>query len=481
MSRNFETPPSPEGPAAANAGRRLLLAFGVPLATVVAIAAIDYSTGYEIRLAVLYLVPIAIAVWHGGRKAGFLMAALAVVCWLASFQESHGYSTTAYFFWEGGTMVITFAAFAELLQRLRLALARADYRFVRVLDELHACVYVDDPVSGDVLYANRSLLNAFTGGIPPRSGRDIESRLRAERPPRAPSSTGPVAPALADSEMQDSASGRHYLRQAGPIPWSGGRTARLHVLTDVSEQREAERLRRQRDEAAHASARTVVLAELAGALAHEMNQPLVAVAGYTEASLRLLDEGPSHAQEVRSALEKCHVQAVRAGRILNRLRDFVRRRRHAPTLCDANDVMREAVDLAQVELEDAGVAVELDLEGALPPLLIDRVLLTQVAANLLRNAIEAILQVPVSRRVVTISTRRDDEGLHVTFRDRGPGVDDDSRDRLFMPFYSTKPDGLGLGLSICKSIVEAHSGRLWHAPAPGGGAEFHLTVPMEAA
>ncbi len=477
MKRSFAASPGPEGPAESDNPRMMVRALVIAVATVLAIAAVDWATGYEIRLAILYLVPIAISAWHGGRAAGCLVAAMSVGCWMVSFRGTHVYSEPGYFYWEGATMVVTYLAFAELLHRLRRALARADHRFVRVLDELHAGVYVEDAANGEVLYANRSLLQAFTGGAMPRSAGDIEARLRDERPPVSPP---PSAAALAASEVQDAASGRRYLRQDGPIPWTGGRRARLHVFTDVSEQREAERLRRQRDEEAHASARTVVLAELAGALAHEMNQPLVAIASYSEASLRLLEGGPSHAAEVKSALEKCHHQAVRAGRILNRLRDFVRRRRPARAPCDANEVVREAVDLAQVELENSGVSVVLDLESGLPPLTFDRVLLTQVAANLLRNAIEATRDGPAERRVVTIVTRRKEEGLHFTFRDRGPGVDDASLGRLFMPFFSTRPEGLGLGLSICKSVVEAHAGRLWYEPAPEGGAEFHFVVPREA-
>jgi len=359
MRGNFETPPSRLGwrrQARAQVAARIRRS----VATVVAIArsTLDRLCGPP---GVLYLVPIAIAVWHGGRQAGFLMAALAVVCWLASFQESHGYSTSVYFFWEGGTMVITFAAFAELLQRLRLALARADYRFVRVLDELHACVYVDDPVSGDVLYANRSLLNAFTGGIPPRSGRDIESRLHAERR-RCDFVDGhgrPGAGRLRDAGSRE----RPPLLRRPAIPWSGGRR-RGCTCSGVSEQprRSAFAASATRPPA---SARTVVLPSSRCPRPRD-EQPLSRWPVH-EASLRLHRRGaiPRAGCPLRPGEMPRPGGAGRPDP--QPVADFVRRR-GTLLVCDANDVIREAVDLAQVELENAASRWDWTSRPALPPL-----------------------------------------------------------------------------------------------------------------
>jgi len=426
------------------------------LVAVALIAFADHLTGYEMRLAILYLGPIAAAAWRVGAGAGVGVAAAAMACWFVTFESNHLYTSALYFYWEGAITSAMFLIIAALIARLRRALERSDERFVTVLEGLDAAVGVEDQRAGTLLYANRRWRESF----------------------------GARAPALQEAgEVLDAASGRWYLVQPRPLRWIDGRRALLRVWSDVTEVHRARELTQRHREAAHRTARLVALGEFASAIAHELNQPLAAIATYNNACLMLLEQGGGARPraELEAAMRKCRSQAERAGAIIQRLREVLRQ--PVPTRApeDLNEVARAAAALAELQAHEAGVRLELELADALPKVSTDRLLVEQVAVNLVRNAIEAVQGLAPERRRVRLETVAGAGGVTLSVCDLGAGVPDEVRSRLFEAFVTTKPTGLGLGLSICRSVIESLGGTIRSLPAGGQGARFSFTLPAEAA
>lgn len=446
---------------------------------------LDYVTGYELRLGSLYLLPIALATWNVGRSAGTLIAAIACLCWLVSFNSNHSYARPILFYWDGLVMAITFAAFILLLARLHLALNRADERFIRLIGELRTGVYVVDQNSGKTIYANQRLAQMIDADPLKLSGKDLHRFFvgNDEEPPAIEAATQPEkSPGFSAKERLNPATGRWYLMQSGTIPWRGGQTATLKVVTDITDRRHAQSLRRENQDMLKRTARLSELAETTSTLAHEINQPLMAIASYNDACLRLFDGGTPNPDELMHALEKSRAQALRAGDIVTRMRNTVRSKKPQPVMCDLNGILLEALELIETRTEEDSVVTNTRLADNLPNILADRFLLVQVAVNLLENAVDAMRPQPPTQRRITISTRLlPDEMIEVSIADRGVGISEAIGENLFTPFHTTKPHGLGLGLSICRSVVEAHGGRLWHTPNPDGGTIFQFTVAIEAA
>ena len=222
--------------------------------------------------------------------------------------------------------------------------------------------------------------------------------------------------------------------------------------------------------------RFTALGEMASTLAHELNQPLTAVAGYLNGARRLLDGGrPQDIPMARGAIDNAGTQALRAGQIIKRLREFVSRGESDKQAEDLRKLVEEASALALVGVKETGVQVSFDFDPAADLVLADRVQIQQVILNLMRNAIEAMQEVP--RRELKIATRlTDPETIEVTVADSGPGIAPEIAAKLFQPFMTTKQHGMGVGLSISRTIVEAHGGRLWAEANPGGGTIFRFTL-----
>lgn len=219
------------------------------------------------------------------------------------------------------------------------------------------------------------------------------------------------------------------------------------------------------------------LGEMASAIAHELNQPMTAVANYVSASRKLV-EGIEHERGPRvvDLMTRAIEQTERAGQIVRRLRQLIGRGQSELQPVDLNAVVREASALALIDAREQDVHTQMELEEGLPCVLADATQLQQVVLNLVRNAMEA-MQV-VERRNLLIATRQKEEGLvQLSVTDSGPGLEPHVADQLFMPFVSTKTNGMGIGLSICRSIIDAHQGQIRAEPAPGGGTSFQITLP----
>jgi two-component system sensor kinase FixL len=262
---------------------------------------------------------------------------------------------------------------------------------------------------------------------------------------------------------------------------AAGRQFFAGFVKDVSaRQRSEHRLQELQAELIHV-ARLSAMGEMASALAHELNQPLTAIINYAQTARGLVERRPGEgAGGLVSLLEKTVQQASRAGQIIRRLRQFIAKGETERTLEDLNAVVEEASALALIGTGGKGIAARRVLGKGLPPVLVDKIQIHQVITNLIRNGVDALDG--VERREIVISTRRaGEDSIEIEVADSGPGLAPAVADRLFQPFVTTKPAGLGIGLSICRSIVDAHGGRLWASDNPGGGMIFHVRLPTPEA
>jgi two-component system sensor kinase FixL len=265
--------------------------------------------------------------------------------------------------------------------------------------------------------------------------------------------------------------------QVGEFAFAGNRYF-TGFVRDLTERQEAERrIQDLQAELLHAS-RLSVMGQMASTMAHELNQPLTAVMNYLEAGRQLIATGVGGPERVSEMMEKAIAQAHRAGEVIRQLRGFVSKGETERRIQNLNQLVEEALALALVGARQRGVRASLELDHSLPPVFVDHVQIQQVLLNLVRNAVEAMEE--VERRELTIGTRAISEhGMaEVIVADTGPGIPPELADRLFQPFVTTKATGMGLGLSICREIVEAHDGRLSAAPGSSGGTVFRVTLPI---
>ena len=246
-----------------------------------------------------------------------------------------------------------------------------------------------------------------------------------------------------------------------------------------------ERLQRTQDEAremrerlAHV-ARISTLGEMATGIAHEINQPLAAVATYAQACGRMIRSRMTDDVELLETLDRISHEALRAGAIINKLKDLIRRRDSQQVPCELNSLVRDVAGLAGVDAQHNGLDLRLSLADDLPLVVADPVQIQQVILNLVRNGIEA-METCAGDCVLLVRTREGGaEGVICSVVDSGVGLDAEQEASLFTPFYTTKESGMGMGLSISRTIVRAHGGKLWHTRNPDCGVTFHFSLPAE--
>ncbi len=247
-------------------------------------------------------------------------------------------------------------------------------------------------------------------------------------------------------------------------------------IRDLTERQETEaRLQELQSELVHIS-RLTAMGEMASTLAHELNQPLAAISNYLRGSRRLLEaSSDSQANVVREALDKAADQALRAGQIIRRLRDFVARGETDRKVESLSKLVEEASALALVGAKEQGIRVKLQLDPERDLVLVDKVQIQQVLLNLIRNAVDAMTE-SQRRELLVSSNAGHDRMVQINVADTGPGIASEIAGQLFQPFVTTKRQGMGVGLSISKTIVDAHGGRIWVGPNPGGGTIFRFTL-----
>jgi C4-dicarboxylate-specific signal transduction histidine kinase len=274
------------------------------------------------------------------------------------------------------------------------------------------------------------------------------------------------------------------------LQWTDGRLAQMLIATDITGRRRAEELAAQQAEKAQVTSRLVTMGEMASSVAHELNQPLTAINNYCNGMVSRLNADAISKEDLISALQKTGRQAERAGQIIHRIRAFVKRSEPQRQPANAHEIVEDAVELAGIELRRRNVAIHTYVAQRLPTLLCDPILIEQVVLNLLKNAAEAIdnAQLPPSRRHIElriVPKHTADEGAVMEFSvtDMGPGMKEEVAERLYEAFFSTKAEGLGIGLSLCRSIVESHRGRIRAQNLYNGtavvGCRFSFTLPVE--
>lgn len=264
------------------------------------------------------------------------------------------------------------------------------------------------------------------------------------------------------------------------IDSSGRQVGWMASMNDVTERKrmEAETLRHQ--ERLEQTSRLITMGEMASSLAHELNQPLSAIANYCMGSVNRLRSGGCREEDLLAAMEKASAQAERAGKIIRRTREFVKKSAPVRAPVALAEIVEEAIGFADIEARKAVVTLRVDVPAELPPVFADRIMIEQVVLNLVKNGIEAMQHTPPGRRVLHIAARPAGGMVEVAVADRGCGLSEAQVERLFTPFFTTKPEGMGMGLNICRSIVEYHDGRLWVEPDPGGGSVFRFTLPAHS-
>jgi C4-dicarboxylate-specific signal transduction histidine kinase len=227
-------------------------------------------------------------------------------------------------------------------------------------------------------------------------------------------------------------------------------------------------------------ARITTMGELAASIAHELNQPLGSIVTSGDACLRWLAAKPPNLDEARQAVEAIIRDGTRASSVLVRIRGLLRRGERLRERLDINDIIREVIALSDGELRRNGASLRTEMPGNLPPVVVDRVLLQQVILNLMMNAVEAMRAVSDRARVLRIRTEEQPSGsIVVLVQDSGVGLDPKHSSRMFEAFYTTKAEGIGMGLAISRSIIEAHGGRLWAVANDGPGSTFCFTLPID--
>lgn len=252
----------------------------------------------------------------------------------------------------------------------------------------------------------------------------------------------------------------------------------LVAVVDISDRlRAQDELRKAEANLAHA-ARISTLGELMASIAHEVNQPLAAIVTNGEAGLRWLKRAEPNLGEVDTALQRMIADGQRASGIIARTRALATRAAPERTPLTVNTLVRDAVQLIQRELATHDVLLRLELDAGLPPVAADRIQIQQVIINLLVNAVQAMAQPGSPERSITLRSFREGGFVAISLSDTGPGIPPETAARLFEPFFTTKREGMGMGLSICRSIIESHGGQLTHTSPPGGGAVFRFTLPV---
>jgi two-component system, LuxR family, sensor kinase FixL len=440
----------------------------------------------------LFLVPpVLVAGFLGGIGPGLVTTAIGLAGHLYLTGEISSLAhTDSPFFASELWRAVTFSAlgvgiawFGELLQRTRRQAAAREAHLQSILDTVPEAMIVIDE-RGIVQSFSAAAQRLFGYTAQEAIGQNVKILMPA---PYRENHDEYLARYLRTGEKRIIGTGRVVVgtRKDGsifPLELAVGEmksgSARFFTgfIRDITERQEVEaRLQELQSEIVHIS-RLTALGEMASALAHELNQPLSAIANYMKGSRRLLQgRTDDQSRMILEAIDKAAEQSLRAGEIIRRLRDFVARGETERRIESLNKLLEEASALALVGTRDRGVRVTYAFDPSLDLVLVDKVQIQQVVLNLVRNAIEAMEQ--SGRRELTIATERDRDGMAaVKISDTGTGISPDIASQLFQPFVTTKAHGLGVGLSISRTIVESHGGGISVAPNPQGGTTFRFTV-----
>ncbi|HSV71771.1 MAG TPA: PAS domain S-box protein [Methylibium sp.] len=383
-------------------------------------------------------------------------------------------------------------------KRIRDQLSASHERFTTVLEGLEAAVSVLSVAQAEILFANRSYrlwFGAEARGHALLAGADEHGGAPPDADDPVDSFGGLPAQHLTDAagdarEVFVEPLQKWFEVRARYVQWTDGRLAQMLIATDITARRRAEEQASHQAEKAQVTSRLVTMGEMASSVAHELNQPLTAITNYCNGMVSRVRGDAIDKSDLIAALEKTSRQAQRAGQIIHRIRAFVKRSEPQRQPAKARDIVEDAVELASIEVRRRNVNIRTYVAQRLPLLQVDPILIEQVILNLLKNAAEAIdsAHLPPARRhielrVVPRHTPEEGGVIEFSVTDHGPGVKPEVMARLYEAFFSTKADGLGIGLSLCRSIIESHRGRIRAENLYNGdiaiGCRFAFTLPVE--
>jgi hypothetical protein len=392
-------------------------------------------------------------------------------------------------------------------KKIREELAASQDRFTTVLESLDAAVSVVSLETDELLFANRFYRENF--------GNDSKGHFQLAQQEQKIDTLHNITQDLKDyirdgipsaflyqeSESEDiqltDGSNKWFEVRRRFIPWVDGHLAQLLIATDITSRKAADEQARQQEERMQFTSRLTTMGEMASSLAHELNQPLSAISNYCMGVVKRLDGhlDPAMTKDIMPALEKASAQALRAGTIIQRIRGFVKRSEPQRKASQITEIINDAVGLVEIEAHRHRLSITSEIAENLPVVSLDPVLILQVVVNLLKNALDSVREAyPLSSRwsapPVRISTDLDTSTFPAMIRiqvtDAGGGISENVLERIFEPFFSTKSDGMGMGLNICRSIIESHHGRLWATNVQDSeqtklaGCTFTILLPLES-
>ncbi|SEK98853.1 hypothetical protein SAMN05216359_104234 [Roseateles sp. YR242] len=383
-------------------------------------------------------------------------------------------------------------------KRVRDQLSASHERFTTVLEGLDAAVSVLSVQQGELLFANRSYRLWF--GADPKGHAMLAGSQLGVTAKEEPEEEGDDFNGLPPQHLTEiGADSREvFIAQldmwfdvrARYLQWTDGRLAQMLIATDITARRHAEAQQQQQAEKAQVTSRLITMGEMASSVAHELNQPLTAISNYCNGMLSRVRGDNIRKEDLMAALEKTAKQAQRAGQIIHRIRAFVKKSEPQRQPAFAASIVEDSVELAGIELRRRNVQIHTYVAQRLPVMRVDPILIEQVLLNLLKNAAEAIdnAALPPSRRhielrVVPKHTAELGANIEFSVTDMGPGLPEEVIERMYEAFFSTKADGLGIGLGLCRSIIESHQGRIRAENLYNGaaivGCRFAFTIPVD--
>lgn len=347
-------------------------------------------------------------------------------------------------------------------------LARNRERITKVLDSIDSAVSVLGNRSGtdQLLYANPTY-SALWGTNP-----SPHLALLQALPPQSSPGETRFGTVLLDS------TGQWFEVRERELLWTDGESAKLQIATDITEKKKNEELMAQQEKKAELSSRLMTMGEMASSLAHELNQPLGAITNYASAALTLVQMKKLTVENCTEAFAKISRQAERAASIIKRIRSFAKRTAPEMQAVSVSRLVEETMELALIQAKKRHASIRTEIEEHLPDVVCDSVMVEQVLLNLLKNGMEAAE--PCKNHTITLRiSKASSQQVLFEVADHGPGISPETKEKLFEPFFSTKSEGMGIGLNICRSIAEMHGGTLKVEDNPGGGAVFKFTLPTK--
>jgi two-component system, LuxR family, sensor kinase FixL len=449
-----------------------------------AIFVFDTATPYGFAVAVLYVLVVLMAASFNRRSDVLLASSGCMLLTMLSYFLSHG-TALAQAPLARAIMSLSAIAITTLLALKYQAATRVLHAQAELLNLTHDTVFVRD-MNDIITYWNRGAEELYGVTRQEAVGRAARTLLQTRFPePQDKILANLLRTGRWEGELvhtrRDGTTAVVASRWALKRDERGRPQEILETSNDVTAEKHAQQaLAEAHAQLAHAT-RAATLGELTASIAHEINQPLAGIVTNGEAGLRWLERDVPQLEEVRGAIERIIHDGRRASQVIQRLRALATKTPMQATPLDLNDVINDAVTLVQRELSNYRIALQLELASDLPPLHGDRLELQQVLVNLMVNGMQAMeTVVDRPRGLMVRSGLHDGQEVLISVQDSGTGIAPDDMGRLFKAFFTTKPNGMGIGLSICRSIIEAHGGRIWASSNAGPGTSFQFVLPLNA-